>query len=155
MPSCYRDPSAPEPNLPRKIGVTAVIGRGDTVLVEQRADDRDVWAFIGGTLNESESVLDALAREVDEETGFEVTDARLLGVFSEPDRIVSYANGAVCRVLSIAFRVAVAGEAAPRPSGESAGMRFVRLDELAALPFWPIHRPIREALLDGRDGIVA
>jgi 8-oxo-dGTP pyrophosphatase MutT (NUDIX family) len=62
MPSYYRDPTAPLPNAPRKVGVTALITRDETVLVEQRVDDPDVWAFIGGTLEDGELVLDALRR---------------------------------------------------------------------------------------------
>jgi ADP-ribose pyrophosphatase YjhB (NUDIX family) len=156
VPSYYRDPEAPEPNIRRRVGVTAAITRGETVLVERRIGDPDVWAFIGGTLDESERVLATLDREVLEETGFEVTDARLLGVFSEPDRIVAYPDGTICRVLSIAFRVTVAGTAMPRLSSESAGMRLVERDELGELPFWPIHLPIREAFIAGaRAPVVA
>lgn len=38
MPSWYRDPEAPTPNGRRGIGVTALIERDGTVLVERRAD---------------------------------------------------------------------------------------------------------------------
>jgi ADP-ribose pyrophosphatase YjhB (NUDIX family) len=148
MPSWYRDPDAPEPNVPRKIGVTALIRRNEAFLVERRADDADVWAFIGGTLEDGEPLLDALAREVREETGFEIEAARLLGLFSDPSRLIAYPDGTVCRVLSIAFLVTVLGVGEPRTSSESAGMCFVSRDELASLPFWPAQRPIRAALLD-------
>jgi hypothetical protein len=117
MPSYYRDPNAPTPNVPRRVGVTALIERGDTFLVERRADDAHEWA------------------------------ARLVGVFSDPTRIVSYPDGNICRVLSIAFRVTPLGDTEPIPSEESAGMQFVSRDELTRLPFWPAQQPIREALL--------
>src|SRR5688572_28304733 len=131
MPSWYRDPTAPEPNVPRRIGVTAVIERDGEFLVERRVDDADVWAFIGGTLEDDEGVLAALRREVREETGFDVEHARLFGVFSDPTRVLAYPDGTVCRVLSIAFRTTVSGDDEPRVSSESAGMRFVERDELA------------------------
>jgi ADP-ribose pyrophosphatase YjhB (NUDIX family) len=76
VPSYYRDPAAPEPNRPRGTGVTALIERNGQVLVERRADDADVWAFIGGTLGD-ESVLDALHRDVRKETRFEIEHATL------------------------------------------------------------------------------
>ena len=104
MPSYYRDPNAPAPNVPRRIGITSLIERDGAFLVERRVDDAREWAFIGGTLEEDEQVLDALHREVLEETGLVIQHARLLGVFSDPTRIVAYPDGKVCRVLSIAFR---------------------------------------------------
>ena len=155
MPSYYRDPTAPEPNRPRGIGVTALIERDGRVLVERRADDADVWAFIGGTLG-NESVLDALHREVREETSFEIEHATLFGIFSDPTRIVAYPDGNVLRITSIAFRVRPVGNDEPVLSHESAEMRFVMRHELADLPFWPAHIPIREALLgDPATPIVA
>lgn len=149
MPSWYRDPAAPEPNVPRRVGVTALIERDDLYLVERRVDDADVWAFIAGTVEVDETLLDALGREVREETGFEVDSARLLGLFSDPSRIIAYPDGTICRVLSIAFLVTVTGGDEPSTSSESAGMRFVGRSELTHLPFWPAHLPIRDALLAG------
>jgi len=151
VPSWYRDPSAPEPNVPRRTGVTALIRRGSTFLVERRIDDADVWAFVGGTLEDGEPLLEALRREVREETGLEVEAARLLGLFSDPSRIVAYPDGTVCRVLSIAFVVTVTPDDEPRTSSESAGMRFVGREELALLPFWSAQLPIRDALLAGES----
>jgi 8-oxo-dGTP pyrophosphatase MutT (NUDIX family) len=148
MPSYYRDPGAPVPNVPRRIGVTALIEREGVFLVERRADsDAHEWAFVGGRLGEDESLLGALHREVCEETGFVIERALLFGLFSDPTRIVSYPDGNICRITSIAFRVTPLGGDGPRPSAESSEMRFVSRDELARLPFWPAHQPIRDALL--------
>lgn len=149
VPSYYRDPAAPEPNRPRSTGVMALIERDGSVLVERRADsDVFEWAFIGGAVGE-ESVLDALHREVREETGFEIDAAQLFGIFSDPTRIVAYPDGNVHRLTSIAFRVVPAGAGSPRLSDESVEMRFVSRAELGTLPFWPAHRPVRDALLAG------
>ena len=82
-----------------------------------------------------------------EETGFAIEDAELLGVFSDPTRIVAYPDGNICRVLSIAFRVTPTGRGEPISSDEAAEMRFVPRDKLARLAFWPAHAPILEALL--------
>jgi ADP-ribose pyrophosphatase YjhB (NUDIX family) len=147
MPSYFRDPTAPEPNRPRGVGVTALIERAGLVLVERRSDSDVVeWAFIGGGLGD-ESILHALHREVREETGFEIEAATLFGIFSDPTRIVAYPDGNVHCITSIAFRVRPAGTAEPTLSHESAEMRFVSRNELGELPFWPAHIPIREALL--------
>jgi ADP-ribose pyrophosphatase YjhB (NUDIX family) len=154
VPSYFRDPEAPAPNVPRRVGVVGLIERGGAFLVERRVDDAHQWAFVGGTLEQDEQLLDALHREVREETGFEIEHASLLGLFSDPTRIVAYPDGTVCRILSVAFRVAPRGDGEPVPSSESAGMVFVSRDELASLPLWPAHLPIREALLAAADEIV-
>jgi ADP-ribose pyrophosphatase YjhB (NUDIX family) len=154
VPSYYRDPDAPMPNVPGRVGVTALIERDGLYLVERRADsEADEWAFVGGGLDD-ESVLEALHREVLEETGLEIEQASLFGVFSDPTRIVAYPDGNICRITSIAFRVQPRGDAEPAPSDESRGMRFVSGDELAVLPFWPVHLPIRAALLSDDRGVV-
>ncbi len=49
MPSYYRDPEAPVPNVSRRVGVTALIERGGAFLVERRVDHPDRWAFVGNT----------------------------------------------------------------------------------------------------------
>jgi ADP-ribose pyrophosphatase YjhB (NUDIX family) len=154
VPSYFRDPEAPAPNVPRRVGVVGLIERGGAFLVERRVDDAHQWAFVGGNVEQDEQLLDALHREVREETGFEIEHASLLGLFSDPTRIVAYPDGTVCRILSVAFRVAPREDGEPVPSSESAGMVFVSRDELAALPLWPVHLPIREALLAAPDEIV-
>lgn len=127
-----------------------LIERDEMVLVERRADSAALeWAFIGGAVGD-EAVLDGLHREVREETGFEIETAERFGVFSDPTRIVAYPDGSVYRLTSSAFRVVPVGTEDPRLSTESVEMRFVSCAELASLPFWPAHRPVRDAYVDGR-----
>ena len=59
----------------------------DGKLVLIRRGDTGTWAFPGGTLEWGETLRDALPRELEEETGIiRVTDVRLVGVWSGPDR---------------------------------------------------------------------
>jgi len=156
MPSYHGDPRAPTPNVPRRVGVVALIERGGAVLVQRRADDGQ-WDFLGGRVDEEETLLEALQREVFEETGLRIAQAaRLFGVFSDPSRIISYPDGNVCRLFSVAFRVAPEMGSEPIPSAESLELRFVTLEELRQLDFWPVARPIRDAFLaGGREIVVA
>jgi ADP-ribose pyrophosphatase YjhB (NUDIX family) len=154
VPSYYRDAAAPSPNVPRRVGVIALIERDGVFLVERRVDDRQQWAFVGGNVEEDEQLLDGLHREVREETGFEIEHTSLLGLFSDPTRIVEYPDGTVCRILSVAFHVVPRGDGEPVPSSESAGMEFVTRAELADRPLWPAHLPVREALLAAASEIV-
>lgn len=146
LPSYYRDPDAPTPNRPRKVGVCFIVEIDRGVLIDMREDDGSL-AFTGGTLEEDESVHEAVSRELFEETGLRVRGMTLLGVFSDPSRIVAYRDGAVHRVLSIAFIVTPKPGTPPRPSEESLELRIVSRAELRDLPFWPAHRPIRDAYL--------
>lgn len=146
MPSYYRDPAAPGPNVPRRVGVVALIERDGATLVQRRTDDRQ-WDFLGGRVDEEETLLEALHREVFEETGLRLEQTVLFGVFSDPGRIISYPEGNVCRLFSVAFRAVPKMGVEPMPSDESLELRFVMLDELAELDFWPVARPIRDALV--------
>lgn len=85
MPSWYRDPNAPAPNQPLRVGVVALIERDGRLLVERRADD-GTWGLVGGALEADESVSDALVRELREETGLTATSVELFGVFSDPSQ---------------------------------------------------------------------
>lgn len=75
-----------------KIGVGAVVFRGDEVLLIKRGKPpfKGAWSIPGGGLEYGERVTDAVLREVREETGMEVALTGLLGVFdgvpsSQPD----------------------------------------------------------------------
>ena len=146
MPSYYRDPAAPTPNCPLKVGVCVIVEMDGGVLVDRREDDGSL-AFTGGTLEDGELVEDAVARELFEETGLEVLSATFLGVFSDPTRIVAYRNGSVHRILSLAFVVVPRPGAEPRISNESLELSVMSRDRLRELSFWPAHRPIRDAYL--------
>jgi ADP-ribose pyrophosphatase YjhB (NUDIX family) len=152
MASYYRDPDAPTPNRALKVGVCLVVEMDGGVLIDRRRDD-GAWAFTGETLEDGESVSDALARELLEETGLEVDCAAPLGVFSDPSRIVEYPDGSVYRVLSLAFVVTPQPGTEPRASDESLELSVLSADQLRELPIWPAHRPIRDAYLSF-DGAV-
>ena len=79
-------------------------------------------------------MLEALRREVHEETGLEVLRADLLGVFSDPTRIIEYPDGSVHRTVSMAFVVVPQPGAAPRTSDESLELRFFARDDLEHSP---------------------
>jgi 8-oxo-dGTP diphosphatase len=83
-------PSTPEPAKPPapdvgpgypEVAVGAVVRRGDEVLLIRRARGTAVgqWSIPGGRLEFGESLKDAVAREVREETGLDVKVGRFLG----------------------------------------------------------------------------
>ena len=71
-------------------GVTAVVRRGDDVLLVQRSDTGE-WAPVTGIVDPGEDPGVAARREVQEETGVEVTVDRLAWVQALPT--ITHVNG--------------------------------------------------------------
>lgn len=70
------------------LATDCVIFHGHAVVLIRRANDpfKDHYALPGGGVEIGETVEEACAREVLEETGLTVTRLRLIGVYSQPDR---------------------------------------------------------------------
>jgi ADP-ribose pyrophosphatase YjhB (NUDIX family) len=94
------------------VGCSAVIfdPTRQKVLLTRRTDNGR-WCLPGGQMEAGESVLEACAREVREETGLQVRIVRLLGVYSNPHRLVEYADGNRYHVVALNFEAeAIAGD---------------------------------------------
>ncbi len=86
-------------------GVSAVIlDDSGRVLLQERTDN-GLWGLPGGAVEFGESILEALHREVREETGLAIEVVRLVGVYSHPDhhQIITYADGNVFHFVSTCF----------------------------------------------------
>jgi 8-oxo-dGTP pyrophosphatase MutT (NUDIX family) len=142
----YRDPAAPEPNHRRTLSVIALIARDGALLLEHRVD-APLWSLIAGMVEDTETLADALRREVREETGLTVESFDLFGTFSDPTRIVSYPDGNVFRIASFVYSVEVVSFDGLRPSAESKELRFFPRAELAGLDMPATQRPVIERLL--------
>lgn len=121
-------------------GVSAVISDGDGRILLQQRTDNGLWGLPGGAVEFGESILEALHREVMEETGLTVEIERLVGVYSHPDlhQIITYPDGNVFHFVSTCF--------ACRPTGgtltlgeETSGLAWFAPP---ALPpdLMPVHR---------------
>jgi 8-oxo-dGTP pyrophosphatase MutT (NUDIX family) len=143
----YRDPGAPEPNQPRRLSVIAIIEVGGEVLFDRRAD-APFWGLIGGHLEDDETLLDGLRREVREETGLEITSYSLFGTFSDPSRRVRYADGRIYCNVAVVYRVEIDDVSKLRPSEESRGFEFFTPDEFPP-DVIATQQPIIERYLSG------
>ena len=75
------------------------------------AADNGEWVLPGGGVESGESLADACAREMLEETGLSVRVVRLLGVYSNPDMLLTYASGGRFHLIAHNFLVEhIAGE---------------------------------------------
>ena len=148
----FRDPSAPEPNAPRMMGVGALIERDGLLLLERRVD-APLWSLIAGKVEDDESLGGALVREVLEETGLTVARYELFGTFTDPARIIAYPDGTTVRVASFVYRVAVESFDGLRASEESEELRFFSREEIPALPVPATQRPVFERYLAGEPSL--
>jgi ADP-ribose pyrophosphatase YjhB (NUDIX family) len=72
-------------------------------LLLTRRVDNGRWCLPGGHMELGESVIEACAREVWEETGLQVRVGRLIGVYSNPHRLVEYGSGRRYGIVVLAF----------------------------------------------------
>lgn len=116
--------------------VSAVIfDRRGHLLLQQRSDGGQ-WGLPGGSVEMGESVREAVAREVREETGLLVAVRRLVGVYSMPSlQVIRYPDGNVWHYVSVSFECAVRGGS------------LTTCDETLALEYFPLRR-LPPTLLD-------
>ena len=95
-----------------------------------------------------ESAAEACAREVREETGLEVRVTRLIGVYSSPDRLVTYADGNAYHLVGLFFAAEVLGGDLGL-SNETTEWGYFTQAEVATLDLMEHHR---ERVADGWAG---
>src|SRR5947209_6211872 len=92
------------------VGSSALIfdETGEKILLTRRTDNGR-WCLPGGRMDPGESIEETCVREVWEETGLEVRVVRLLGIYSTPHHIVTYADGNRWQVVATSFLAEVTG----------------------------------------------
>jgi ADP-ribose pyrophosphatase YjhB (NUDIX family) len=124
-----------------RLSVCVVVRRGVSsreILLMRRSDNAH-WGLPGGYVEPGESVVAAAAREVREETGFEVEIGRLVGVYSDPKVVViDYGDRRRVQAINLCFEgvAGARGEAStPHETLEQGFFEVARLPQ----PFVPIH----------------
>jgi ADP-ribose pyrophosphatase YjhB (NUDIX family) len=86
-------------------GVRAIIlNKAGDILLQKRTDS-GLWGLPGGSVELDETVLEALKREVAEETSLNVIDAEPMGLYCGPNQKFAYPNGEQVQCFAIAFIV--------------------------------------------------
>ncbi|MFI1334350.1 NUDIX hydrolase [Streptomyces sp. NPDC020845] len=143
----FRDPNAPQANsvVP---SVTAVVRDENGNLLLIHKTDNDLWALPGGGHDVGESIAQTVVREVEEETGISVVVEDIVGLYTDPQHVMSYDDGEVRQQFSICFHARPVGGAL-RTSSESKEVRWVSPADLDKLD---IHPSMRLRITHGLDG---
>lgn len=129
------DPAAPPANsvVP---AVSAIVPDSDGRILLIRRTDNNYWSIPGGGLEPGESVSQAVAREVMEETGIACEVTGLVGIYSDPNHVAAYADGEVRQEFSICFVTRMLG-GVTTTSLESSEVRFVPASEIPSYEMHP------------------
>jgi ADP-ribose pyrophosphatase YjhB (NUDIX family) len=124
-------------------GVRAVIANEIAAVLLQRRTDNSLWGLPGGSVEFDETPLEALKREVKEETSLAVIEAKPMGLYCGPRQKFSYPNGDKVQCFAIAFIVRE-WDGIPRADGkEGSALRFFPLSDLPAA-LVPVHKQTLE-----------
>ncbi len=133
------------------IGVGAVVFRGDEVLVIKRGKKPFLgqWSIPGGGLHYGERLLEAVAREVREETAVEINILGLLDVFKAAPH---EAGGEILSHTLLIDYVAdwVSGD--PVAGDDAADAEFVSLEEAERRLSWNVTRQAVARAAEWRAG---
>ncbi len=138
-----------------RIGCSALIfdEAREKVLLTRR-EDNGQWCLPGGGMEPGESVAENCAREVREETGLQVRLTRLLGVYSDPDRLVEYADGNRFQMVVLSFEAQVVGGELGL-SDETTAYGWFTPEEALALDLLDQHAErIRDALASQAEAFI-
>lgn len=104
--------------------------RDGALLMVQRANDpgAGLWSIPGGKVETGEYLIQAVLREVLEETGLTVEVGDLLGIHE--------VIGAVHYVV-LDYTAEITGDPAPRPAGDASDVRWVPLGAIGDLECTP------------------
>jgi len=135
-----------------RLGCSAVIfdKKREKVFLTQRADNGQ-WCMPGGGVDAGESIEEACVREVWEEVGLKVRVLRLVGVYSDPHRLVVYPDGNKRQIVALNFEVEIL-EGSPKLSEEVTEFGYFSIEEMKKLEMLGNHY---ERILDAFKGQVA
>ncbi len=134
----YHDPAAPKANSLVPGGSALVVDQHGRVLLQRRTDSGN-WALPGGTMDIGETLDQCVIREVKEETGLDIEITGLLGIYTDPQHVIAYADGEVRQEFNITYYGRVIGGTLA-VSDESTDVRFVDPVEFDRIP---IHDTVR------------
>jgi ADP-ribose pyrophosphatase YjhB (NUDIX family) len=135
------------------VGCSAAVldARTETLLLIRRADNGR-WSVPGGYMDPGESLTEACAREVREETGLQVRVGPLLSVYTSPHILLEYPDGNRWQLVILYFSAeAIGGEV--RPGEEATEVGYFSQAEIEALDLSDLDRQRVEDAFARREGV--
>jgi 8-oxo-dGTP diphosphatase len=114
------------PLLAGAIGIILNAEQSQVLLVKRK--DVPVWVLPGGGIEFNESAEEALIREIQEETGYQIQIVRKCAEYSPINRLASFTSVFICQVQQGECQI----------SSETAAIAFFPLNKLPSL-FFPLH----------------
>jgi ADP-ribose pyrophosphatase YjhB (NUDIX family) len=110
----------------------------EKVLLTRRADNGK-WCLPSGHMEAGESAVEACVREVKEETGLDVRIRRLVGIYTDPNRLLEYPDGNKFHLVALHFEAEVTGGELTL-SDETTAYGYFTIPEIAEMDMLEIHR---------------
>jgi ADP-ribose pyrophosphatase YjhB (NUDIX family) len=118
------------------VAVSAVVADADNRVLLHKRRDNNFWSLVGGQMEPGESIIEAVKREVREESSLDVEVQGLIGVYSDPKHVIVYSDGEVRQQFSICFASRVlSGQL--QASDESFDVGFYSEDEILHMDLHP------------------
>ncbi len=133
-----------------RVGCSAVIfdETRQKVLLTRRADN-SLWCLPSGGMEPGETAAEACQREVLEETGLKVQVTHLIGIYTDPNRIVEYKDGRRVQIVALCFE-AVIQDGELQLSDETTAYGYYTLPEIQQMEMLENHRERIEDAFTGQ-----
>ena len=95
-----------------KLGVgcsAAIFDGGRRKVLLTRRSDNGLWCLPGGHMEPGESAAETCVREVKEETGLDVGVVKLVGIYTDPNRMIEYPDGNRYHMVTLNFEAEATG----------------------------------------------
>ena len=101
------------------------------ILLQKRRDNHK-WGLLGGHIEIGETFREAVAREVEEESGLIIRPGKLLGVYLIPSHRLSYPDGDVVVPIGVVFycRILKKGNSTRKHLKETLELRYFAQNEI-------------------------
>lgn len=137
-----------------RLGCSAVIYDSfrEKFLLTRRADNGQ-WCLPSGRVEAGESVSEACVREVLEETSLLTRVTKLVGIYSDPDKLVIYPDGNKAHIIAVNFEAEIIGGELGG-SDETTDWGYYSMQQAEKMDMLPGHLERIKDSLSGLVGVI-